>query len=56
MPEELRERASELLARHKQILGVLRRAQHDVGKHLSALEAIPAGVRTGQSVYLDVAG
>lgn len=56
MPEELLERAQDVLVNQRKIVGELERAKRVTLQHLSAVRAVPPARNPGTSVYLDVAG
>lgn len=56
IPVELRERAGQVLAAHRDAIDDLQVLHRTAGRHLAAVRSVPSGQRTDQSVYLDVTG
>lgn len=54
LPEELRERAAQVLAMQREGLAAAVEARAEVGRRLAALRAVPAPV--GRPVYVDAVG
>lgn len=56
LPAELAERAAALLAAQRVLIGHLQQASVEAKRQLQAVAAIPAPLKTGGAVYLDVNG
>lgn len=56
IPAHLERRALDLIAAQQDVLGMLRREQLDIARHLAALHAVPSVSAAPSPVYLDVQG
>ena len=56
IPENLVDRADRTLRTQLDAIRRLQDLQRETASHLTVLRSIPSAVRTGQPVYLDVAG
>lgn len=56
IPAHLEQRALDLIAAQQDVLGMLRREQLDIARHLAALHAVPSVSAAPAPVYLDVQG
>lgn len=56
IPENLVDRADRTLRAQRDAIRRVQDLQRETASHLTALRSVPSAVRTGQPVYLDVAG